>query len=266
LHLQFRFCPFEILLINYSDYLCEKAWTGDQLNSTGKLWGQMERLRPRQFDAILRESPVAYLPWGALEYHSYHNPIGLDGLKSHGLLCALARECGGVVFPPVFAGHATIKTILPFNHSIEISAATLKTLAMEYLRQIAQLHFQIIVLMTGHYSEAHVDILTEASRLIAADLPGLKIWTFSDKDPLEGQFPPNHAARGETSFQMHFDPDLVDLSELPKDRVTTLERDGVWGEDPRLASAEEGERMVIVFLEKTVPQLSGLLRELNLKS
>jgi creatinine amidohydrolase/Fe(II)-dependent formamide hydrolase-like protein len=161
----------------------------------------------------------------------------------------------------MYAGHATIKSILPFNHSIEISADTVRTLAMEYLRQIAQLDFRVIVLMTGHYSEAHVVVLNEAAQVIGAEVPATKIWAFADKDPLDGQFPANHAARGETSFQMRFDPDLVDLTELPQDRIATLENDGVWGEDPRLASAEEGERMVELFLAKTVPRVLLLLRD-----
>lgn len=228
-------------------------------SSTIKEWGQIERLRPAQFDAILAETPIAYLPWGALEYHSYHNPIGLDGLKSHALLCALAEQCGGIVFPAVYAGHATIKTILPFNHSIEVSAGTVGALAVEYLREIAELGFRVIVLMTGHYSQAHVDVLATAAQQVGTEYLAAKIWAFADKDPLEGKFPANHAARGETSFQMHFDSHLVNLAELPEDRVTTLERDGVWGEDPRLASAEEGARMTIAFLEGTMPRVFELL-------
>mgnify|MGYP006201188507 CR=1 FL=1 len=34
--------------------------------------------------AVRAEAPVAYLPWGALEWHSYHAPIGLDGLPVGG--------------------------------------------------------------------------------------------------------------------------------------------------------------------------------------
>ena len=72
-------------------------------------WGRYEDLRPRQVEAILKEAPVAYLPWGSLEWHSYHNPIGLDALKVHGLCMMAAEQTGGVVWPPIFAGYQTMK-------------------------------------------------------------------------------------------------------------------------------------------------------------
>jgi len=71
----------------------------------------------------------------------------------------------------------------------------------------------------------------------------------------------NHAARGETSFQLYFEPDTVDLSLLPSDRVATLDDDGVWGDDPREATREEGERMVHAFIEYMEPRVRELLRE-----
>jgi creatinine amidohydrolase len=54
------------------------------------LWGRYENLRPAQIDAIRAQTPLAYLPWGALEWHSYHAPIGLDGIKAQELCEALA--------------------------------------------------------------------------------------------------------------------------------------------------------------------------------
>ena len=55
-------------------------------------WGFYELLRPAQIEAVREKAPIAYIPWGALEWHSYHNPIGLDGLKARGLCEALAQE------------------------------------------------------------------------------------------------------------------------------------------------------------------------------
>jgi creatinine amidohydrolase/Fe(II)-dependent formamide hydrolase-like protein len=78
---------------------------------------------------------------------------------------------------------------------------------------------------------------------------------------LEGVYPANHAARGETSFQLLFNPELVDMSTLPAERETTLDEDGVWGEDPRQASAAEGANMLQVFLKNALPKIRLLLRE-----
>ncbi len=68
-----------------------------------------ETLLPREFDAILEATPVAYLPWGALEWHGYHMALGNDGLKAHGILQQVADRTGGVVLPPVWCGFDTLK-------------------------------------------------------------------------------------------------------------------------------------------------------------
>ena len=78
-------------------------------------------------------------------------------------------------------------------------------------------------------------------------------------EPTQDTYPSNHAARGETSYQLLFDPEPVDLSLLPPDREATLDEDGVWGEDPREASADEGGAILALFLERTVPTIRQLL-------
>jgi creatinine amidohydrolase len=49
----------------------------------------------------------------------------------------------------------------------------------------------------------------------------------------------DHAARNETSLMLHYRPDLVDLSRLPKSKDEKPE--GVGGEDPRHATSAHGE-------------------------
>ncbi len=225
------------------------------------LWGKYEQLRPAQIEAIRRHAPVAYLPWGALEWHSYHAPIGLDGIKAQGLCEALAKEIGGVVLPAVYVGTDTIKPYKGFHHTIEHGAETVTKLCLEFLHQIADENFKVIVLITGHYGEGQVKAIQSAAEAFRARHPHLGLWAFPDSEPLEGAYPKNHAARGETSFQLLFKPELVDLSALPAGRETTLEDDGVWGEDPRQGSAAEGASMLQVFLQNALPKIRKLLQE-----
>ena len=51
----------------------------DQLMSEVRL----ERMRPDQIDATKARRTAIYLPFGALEWHGVHNPVGLDALKAH---------------------------------------------------------------------------------------------------------------------------------------------------------------------------------------
>ncbi len=225
-----------------------------------KKWGKYEELRPAQIEAIQQEASIAYIPWGALEWHSFHAPVGLDGIKARGLCEALAKETGGVVLPPVYVGTDTIKPYKGFKHTIEHNSNTVTRLCCEYLDQLADEGFKVIILVIGHYGEGHVEAIGKAVGQFSDANPDVGIWAFPDSEPLEGSFPANHAARGETSFQLLFQPEMVDLSTLPG-RETTLDDDGVWGEDPRKASTEEGQQMLEIFLKNALPRIIKLFEE-----
>jgi creatinine amidohydrolase len=228
---------------------------------TQPLWGRYENLRPAQADAILERSPIAYIPWGAIEWHSYHNPIGLDGIKAHGMLEECARHTGGVVLPPYYVGTDTIKPFKGFRHTIDHTPELVALLAREVLGQLADEGFRVIVLMTGHYGGGHVETLQKVCDVFSEEHPELRVWFFPEWQPLEGVWPPNHAAHGETSALLAFRPELVDLAALPADRVATLDDDGVWGDDPREATARDGAAMRNLLADKVSTRVMELLDE-----
>jgi creatinine amidohydrolase/Fe(II)-dependent formamide hydrolase-like protein len=41
---------------------------------------QMQYLRPRQLEGALRRFPVVYVPFGLIEWHGRHLPLGNDGM------------------------------------------------------------------------------------------------------------------------------------------------------------------------------------------
>jgi hypothetical protein len=45
---------------------------------------QMQFLRPGQLERALRAFPVVYVPFGLIEWHGRHLPLGNDALKAHG--------------------------------------------------------------------------------------------------------------------------------------------------------------------------------------
>jgi creatinine amidohydrolase len=63
-----------------------------------------EELTPSEFSARLTDCPVAYLPLGTLEWHSFHLPLGSDGIQSQEFFKRLATEAGGIVLPKLFIG------------------------------------------------------------------------------------------------------------------------------------------------------------------
>ena len=65
---------------------------------------QMQFMRPGQLEAAARNFPVVYVPFGLIEWHGRHLPLGNDALKAHGILVKTAEKFGGVVYPPSRAG------------------------------------------------------------------------------------------------------------------------------------------------------------------
>ena len=63
-----------------------------------------EEMYPHEFKKALEKNPIAFLPLGSLEYHGYHNVLGLDSLKAWKICQLVAEKIGGVVFQPLYLG------------------------------------------------------------------------------------------------------------------------------------------------------------------
>lgn len=228
------------------------------------LWGRYEELRPDQIEAIKSEHSVAYIPWGAIEYHGNHNPIGLDGIKAYGLCLELAQAAGGCVLPTVYHATSTIKTVKDLEHrrhSIEHSEELLKLLAEELFLQLADEGFKVVLLLTGHAGQPHMDILKEVAKECEKKCTGSKFLAIAEFDILDDSvLVANHSARGETALQLHYRSDLVALEQLGEGDAPTLEKDAVWGEDPRLATAAEGALIAAAFVRAGKAKVDELLK------
>ena len=177
-----------------------------------------------------------------------------EGARS---LCGHGQADGGVVLPPVYVATDTIKPLKGFKHTLEHGEETIKTLCRQFLEQLADEGFKVLIVMTGHYGVCIRPLWSIPPTHLRPTHPDLKVWAFPDKEPMEGHFNGDHAAIGETSFQLLFDAGLVDLSLVPQDRAPTLDDDGVWGDDPKDASAERGRRMLKAFLDHTSARIQN---------
>lgn len=226
-------------------------------------WGLYERLLPAEIEAIHAAAPVAYLPWGALEYHGVHAAVGLDGLKAHALCVELARAAGGLVLPPVYVAANTMKelTQLPFSrHSLNFPVELVRSLARAHFEQLAHEGFRVVFVLCGHVGQPHYDTLKAEAAAFNAAQSATRIIATSETDLLPKELViVNHAALGEVSFLMHAHPDCVDLSRLPADRVPTLEQDAVWGPDPRAATADKGRTYTAAFVAAATPLIRSTL-------
>lgn len=63
---------------------------------------QVHFMRPAQLEKAINTFPVVYVPFGSIEWHGRHLPLGNDALKAHAILVKTAEQFGGAVSPPVY--------------------------------------------------------------------------------------------------------------------------------------------------------------------
>lgn len=222
-----------------------------------------EELLPAEFNEILQTTPVAYLPWGALEWHGHHMALGNDGLKAHGILSRIADEAGGVVLPPVWCGFDTLKLDShgQFPLTLEFRRQTVMQLLTEYLEQLSDIGFKLVVVLSGHYGPPHIAALVEAANLftIWRKERQTRVWIIPEYDLVTDlNYRGDHAAKWETAILMYLRPDLVDISRL--DDSTAGENGGILGEDPRSSATPElGAYIVSAIVQRLANRVQKYL-------
>lgn len=227
-----------------------------------------ELMRPGEVEIERERSPIAYIPWGSLEWHGLHNAIGLDALKVHAIALDAASTTGGVVLPPIFAGYGTMKPYKGFKHTIEVSAETIKALLRELLEQLRDEGFKVLVLIMGHYGKQHVDALISVCNEFQSAHNDVIVLAFPEYQvAVEDGIMGDHAGAYETSLMMHYYPETVDLDLLPQGRSLSIDEDGIGGEDPRAnASPERGREIAEMIVMRIVKRVNEALTRMRSKT
>jgi len=172
-------------------------------------WGRYAELRPDQIAAIVQATPVAYVPWGALEWHGPHLPFGLDGFTAEGVAERVVQRTGGVLLLPTTWWPITA---LPHRFSLSISSEVIQSLWDGIFAELARAGFRVVVLLSGHYAQGHELVLMDAAEhaiathdLLVLAVPPLAL---VDEEMLD------HAAHWETALLMALRPRLVALDML----------------------------------------------------
>lgn len=170
---------------------------------------RLERMRPEMVDAAKAAQPAIYVPFGSIEWHGYHNPVGLDAIKAHEQLVGLAARVGGVVYPPVFfgsgGGHGT------WPHSYMVSATPMVGLVTELLQGFERDGYRKAILLSGHYPN-RPEYLDAAKDIYLAGGGTMDVLTLIENEVPGGGG--DHAAKFETSYMLHLLPELVDMEKL----------------------------------------------------
>jgi len=227
---------------------------------------RLEYMKPEEAAKAKREAPRIYVPFGSIEWHGYHNALGLDAVKAHEQLVGLATRAGGVVYPAVFFGsggghHGWPSTFM-------FSKEPLIALTVELLRGFEADGYEKVVLLSGHYPNRSqfMDSAIAEYRQSGGQMAVLAL-VENQADDVGG----DHAAKFETSFMMYLHPDKVDTVRLhtgptddfggPDERINYMGDEyeghpcyGLVGIDPRAhasaAVGRENTENLLAFFEK----------------
>ncbi len=215
-------------------------------------WGRYTELRPAELEAIVATVPVAYVPWGALEWHGPHLPFGLDGFTAEAVAERSVRRTGGVLLPTTWWPI----TALPHHFSLSIHSQVVQALWDGIFAELARAGFRVVVLLSGHYAQGHELVLMDAAEHAIATL-GLLVLAVPplalvDEEMLD------HAAHWETALLMAIRPRLVALDALgtaPLHPATSA----VLGDDPRRATPTQGEAALTLATDRIAASVGALL-------
>jgi len=213
---------------------------------------QMQFLRPGQLEKALRDFPAVYVPFGLIEWHGRHLPLGNDALKAHAILVKTAEQFGGVVYPPVyFHDGFPQESLVPVLTSL--------------FQRIKKTGARVILGVSGHNVQGQIDMIDKALAPVIADktVAGMGLWEITlSRGPESGT---DHAAKWETSNMMFLYPGLVDMSTLGDGPLAPNMKppDGIGGQDPRkYASAEVGRRNIELASQAIGKKAKELLESL----
>lgn len=215
---------------------------------------------PEVTDAVSRQ-PFALLPFGAVEEHGPHLPLGTDVFAANGLAERIAERADLLELPVMPYGQ--VWSLEHFDGSLSVSDATLVQLVVELAGGLRRVGVQGLVLLSAHLGNAAA--LKKATRAleesgglpaIALTYPGLSAVAAEVRERPESHPSIMHADELETSIMLALDPDRVRMDQAVAEypdypahfdvaavRWDTVSRTGVFG-DATAATRDKGEQIV----------------------
>ncbi len=219
-----------------------------------------------EFEKGLSLTRTIVLPFGSVEEHGPHLPLGTDTFQMYEIAKLAAQKRPLFVAPPVFYGLCRSTSEHP--GTVSISGDTLKKITLDLLRAYYKQGLRNFLLLSGHAGGTHLAYLLDAGELFMKETQEVKLAVASILDLLKWgaqdilETPEDsHAGEFETSLMLHFSPELVkgtaeeEYPRFPRPFLVRNKRKfwpgGVWG-NPAKASPEKGrlfaERLAAVIV------------------
>lgn len=233
-------------------------------------------------------SAPAFLPYGALEQHGPHLPLGTDTITAQSVARTLAEHFDAVLLPPVHYGDTWNNAGYP--GTISLAPETVTAIAVDIGRSLAASGAAGLVIINGDWGnrnplyaatrklnggEAGDDKIISA---ITLDYPGMDEAIDRVRESRPAALNLNHAEEVETSIMLELAPQDVrtdsytrEYPDFPSDfgtrpmQLHPYSPSGVFG-DPATASAAKGAEILAATVAASQHVLTDFIRTLPLRA
>jgi creatinine amidohydrolase/Fe(II)-dependent formamide hydrolase-like protein len=255
----------------------------------------VEELRPRQITDARDRTGLVFIPVSPLyEWHSFHLPLGTDGLIAEGVAAALADEFGGLCCRciPIALDEtrsSEAKGRWGLSDDADVFGMNFPTLPLqsEYhtpelmsgmvcarLKAFKESGFRTAFLVNHHGGADQNETLQKTAevfsdktfRVSLLRVPGFNTFHEEGERGLHLKVG-GHAGLSETMQIMAFRPDLVDLNELPEGELSVAETGILHNEpvvpaefNPHHAMQDLADKWRASVLENATARVHELLR------
>jgi creatinine amidohydrolase len=244
---------------------------------------EFQYLNQAEAAAVQRVARLAVLPLGAVESHGDHLPLGTDNLLAERLARRFVERLpeGEAILLPTLA-YGPLWSTEEYPGSLTISQATFVALLVDLGCSLARKGIRAMAAVNAHYG--NLDGLKQAGRLLQERGLTLLSFTYPGADAVADRVRETpvvhprymHACEIETSYMLALAPEHVDLAratanfptfpdtfDVVQTRWSVFSGDTPVLGDPRLASAEKGEAILSIVLDRMVA-LTGQALSANL--
>ncbi|HEB76226.1 MAG TPA: creatininase family protein [Nitrospirae bacterium] len=232
----------------------------------------LDLITMEEFKKGLRRTKTLLIPFGTVEEHGRHLPLGTDTLIAVEVLRRLQERRKVFVAPPLHYGVCTSTRLHP--GTISITPETLRRLTLDIVRESFRKGVRNFMLVSGHGGGLHMNALKETAEILVEEEKGIRIAVVSPYELLWKELSEiaetendSHAGELETSVMLALRPELVkgrSKEEYPSFPKPLVVRDklrywpgGVWG-NPTKADREKGEKVIELILDRLIEILDML--------
>ena len=225
------------------------------------------------FASALETTRTVIIPFGSVEEHGPHLPLGTDTIHVYEVCKAAARQIAVFLAPPLFYG--VCRSTRNHPGTVGIRPSTLRRLTDDLVSDLYRQGLRHFLIISGHASGLQMSCLTEVGEELLLSYSDIRVAVLSILDlglttrqELIVTKDDSHAGEVETSVMLHLRPNSVGEAR-PRERPSfpkhLLVRDklafwpgGVWG-DASQASEEKGRKL----FDLSVAALVDLIKDLD---